>query len=101
MPYRPEPMPPGATSPSIMLNIGIAAAERGVRVVERVRPRRSRSAWSRAANVAESGTPNRVSLPSIAAPTACGTVPRVGSSARRVDGAMLPSARIAITATIA
>ena len=54
------------------------AAERGVRVVERVRPRRSRSAWSAAAKVAEFDTPNRASLPSIAAPTACGTVPWCG-----------------------
>ena len=58
IPYRPEPMPPGATSPSIMLKIVDAAAERGERVVERV-DRAGRGQRRRAANSADGGTPNR------------------------------------------
>src|SRR6478672_9311518 len=72
-PYRPEPTPPGATSPSIMLNIVIMP------------PNGVNESWKEftapvlvsvveAAKVAESETPKRISLPSIAAPTACGTV---------------------------
>ena len=79
MPYRPAPTPPGATSPSIMLTIGIMP------------PSAVYESWNEftapvevsvvaAAKVAEFDTPNRISLPSIAAPTACGTVPRPASS---------------------
>ena len=74
MPYRPEPVPPGATSPSCMLNIVIMP------------PRLVYESWNEstdpvevsvvdAANTAELGTPKRCSTPSIAALTAVGTVP--------------------------
>src|SRR5215470_7320325 len=98
MPYSPAPTPPGATSPSIILMIGS------------IPPSAVYESWNEstdpvevsvvdAANVAESGTPNRISLPSIAAPTACGTVPPWASSKPLVS-AMLAIARIAMTATI-
>src|SRR5258706_4718849 len=74
MPYNPEPVPPGATSPSIMFSIVT------------VPPSAVYESWNEstapvdvnvvaAANVADCGTPNRVSVPSVAAPTAVGTVP--------------------------
>ena len=99
MPYRPAPTPPGATSPSIMLTIGIMP------------PSAVYESWNEltapvevsvvaAAKVAEFDTPNRISLPSIAAPTACGTVPRPASSKTLVS-AMLAMARMPITARIA
>ena len=74
MPYRPEPVPPGATSPSIMFTIGMPP------------PSAVYESWNEstepvdvsvvdAAKVAELSTPNRCSVPSVAAPTAVGTVP--------------------------
>ena len=53
------------------------------------------------ANVAESGTPKRVSVPSLAAPTAFGHGAVVHRPGRDDQTTMLPIARIAITATIA
>jgi hypothetical protein len=52
------------------------------------------------ANTPESETPNLVSLPSIAAPTACGTVPPWVSSAQLVN-VTLAMAMTAITARMA
>ena len=74
IPYSPEPVPPGATSPSIMSTNAtpparlvyeswkLSTAPVEVNVVAE-------------ANTAESGTPKRCSVPSRAAPTAVGTVP--------------------------
>src|SRR5262249_37526129 len=99
IPYSPEPVPPGATSPSIMLTSSTAP------------PRLVYESWKEStdpvevsvvelANSAEFGTPNRVSVPSVAAPTATGTVPWWASCAPWT-AAQLPTARTAITATIA
>ena len=74
MPYSPEPVPPGAISPSIMFSSSVAPARLvyeswklstapvDVKVVAE-------------ANTAELGTPKRCSVPSRAEPTAVGTVP--------------------------
>jgi hypothetical protein len=99
MPYRPEPVPPGATSPSIMLMIGIMP------------PSAVYESWKEstapvevsvvaAANAAELGTPNRVSLPSVAAPTARGTVPSWAVS-KPIVSATLARAMTAMAARIA
>ena len=53
-----------------------------------------------AANVADWETPNRVSVPSVAAPTACGTVPWCASW-KAFTATTLTMASVAITATIA
>ena len=74
MPYRPEPVPPGATSPSIMFTIGT------------IPPKAVYESWKEftapvevsvvaEAKVADWEIPNRASVPSVAAPTASGTVP--------------------------
>ena len=52
------------------------------------------------ANVADCGTPNRVSVPSVAAPTAIGTVPPCATCSALIV-MMLPIAMIAIAATMA
>ena len=52
------------------------------------------------AKVADCSTPNRVSVPSLAAPTACGTVPGC-TPCTTLSTTMLPIAMIAIAATIA
>ncbi len=51
------------------------------------------------AKVAESSTPNRVSTPSLAAPTACGTVPAC-TPCSTFSATMLPTAIRAIAATM-
>ncbi len=99
IPYRPEPVPPGATSPSIMFSSSVAP------------PRLVYESWKLStdpvdvnvvpvANVAEFGTPKRVSVPSVLAPTAVGTVPWCipWKISIRVT---LRIANVAITATIA
>ena len=53
-----------------------------------------------AANVADCGTPKRVSVPSVAAPTAVGTVPP-WAICNALMATMLPIARIAMIAAIA
>ena len=85
MPYRPDPVPPGAISPSIMLNSSVAP------------PMDVYESWNEStapvdvtvvavANAADCGTPKRASVPSLAAPTACGTVPWCGALGRLVHG---------------
>ena len=99
MPYRPEPVPPGATSPSIMFRIGTPP------------PSDVYESWNEStapvdvnvvapANVADCTTPNRVSVPSVAAPTAWGTVPPWKPCSRLMT-TTLPIAMIAIAARIA
>src|SRR5262245_42696661 len=99
MPYRPEPVPPGATSPSIMLNIVMPP------------PSAVYESWNEStdpvlvsvvdeANVAELNTPNRDSVPSVAAPAAAGTVPGWVPCSTLIM-MILPSAMTAIAATIA
>jgi hypothetical protein len=99
MPYRPEPAPPGAISPSIMLAISTAP------------PSGVYESWDEltapvdvnvvaAAKVADCGTPNRASVPSVAAPTACGTVPW-WAIWTALTARTLPSARIAMMIAIA
>jgi hypothetical protein len=74
MPYRPEPVPPGATSPSCMLNISIMPPRLLYEsCTESIAPVDVSVVAS--AKTAESATPNRCSTPSADAPTAVGTVP--------------------------
>jgi hypothetical protein len=98
-PYRPEPVPPGATSPSIMVAIGTAP------------PSAVYESWNEStapvdvsvvadANVADWATPNRVSTPSVAAPTACGTVPWCATCSALIV-ITLPIARIPMMIAIA
>ena len=81
MPYRPEPVPPGATSPSIMFAIGTPP------------PSEVYESWNEStapvdvnvvalANVAESRMPKRISVPSVAAPTAAAPCHRARPAAR-------------------
>ena len=99
IPYRPEPVPPGATSPSIMF------------VIATIPPSAVYESWKEstapvevsvvaAAKVADCGTPNRLSVPSVAAPTACGTVPPC-CTCRTLTATIESTASVAITATIA
>ena len=99
MPYRPDPVPPGAISPSIMLNSSVAP------------PMDVYESWNEStapvevpvvavANAADCGTPKRTSVPSEAAPTAVGTVPCAAPWAASLT-ARLPTRMTAITATIA
>jgi hypothetical protein len=99
IPYRPEPTPPGATSPSAIFRMRLAP------------PRLVYESWNEStdpvdvpvvavANKAEFGTPKRVSVPSVAAPTASGTVPW-WASWNPVLTARLPSRISAMTDTIA
>jgi len=46
MPYRPEPVPPGATSPSLHVEHRHHAAHAGVGVVHRIDGTGGMSAWS-------------------------------------------------------
>ncbi len=99
IPYRPDPAPPGATSPSIMLSIGTAppsalnescmpfTAPVDVRVPT-------------PPNRAVAAMPNRCSLPSIAPPAASGAEPVAccSRSARATTGA---TASVAIAARTA
>ena len=74
IPYRPEPVPPGEISPSSMFSSSTpppspvyeecveSMAPVDVMVVD-------------TANIADSGIPNRTSLPSVAAPAACSATP--------------------------
>ncbi len=75
IPYRPEPTPPGATSPSIMLSIGImppsAVYESCIELTAPVEV-----SVLALPNSVEPKMPKRCSLPSIAAPASCGAVPR-------------------------
>jgi hypothetical protein len=99
IPYRPEPVPPGATSPSIMLKIVMPP------------PRAVYESWKEStdpvevsvvpsANTAEFSTPKRCSVPSLAEPTAVGTVP-LWTPCRALIATRLPIAMMAIAATIA
>ena len=98
-PYRPEPTPPGATSPSIMFASSTPP------------PRDVYESWNELtapvdvsvvddAKVAESETPNRASVPSVGPPTAVGTVPGWLSCAA-LTAMTLAIASTAITVRIA
>ena len=82
MPYRPEPVPPGAISPNIMFRIGTPPPS-GVNesCIELTAP--VDVSVVAFANSAEDGTPNRTSLPSIAAPAAWSAVPECVRLERR------------------
>ena len=99
MPYRPEPVPPGATSPSIMFSSSTPP------------PSAVYESWNEStdpvdvrvvadANVPELNTPNRDSVPSVAAPTAVGTVPGWAPCSMLIM-IMLPTAMITMAATMA
>ena len=81
IPYRPEPTPPGATSPVIMLTI-VTPPPSGVKLSWKLLTAPVDVSVVDVANSVEAGTPNRVSLPSIAAPAACSAVPRCCVSTR-------------------
>ena len=99
MPYRPEPTPPGAISPSIMLSIATPppgavnescielTAPVDVPVVD-------------APNSADAAAPNRTSLPSSAPPAAAGADPGPAISAQVSRATETPRSR-AITASTA
>src|SRR5262245_58940241 len=99
MPYRPEPVPPGATSPSIMFRIGTPPPS-GVYESWKESTAPVEVSVVAPANVADCGTPKRTSVPSVAEPTACGTVPPC-VTCNALSVMMLPSAMITLAATMA
>ena len=99
MPYRPDPVPPGATSPSCMLNIAIMPPRLVYEsCIESTAPVEVKVVAS--PKTAELATPNRCSMPSIAEPTEVGTVPWCCSCVHRMNPT-LRKASAAITAAIA
>ena len=70
-------------------------AERRVAVVHRVRPHRSTSRWSHAANSADAGAPNRISLPSKLPPGWVDVVAWFDAERRRPSGCRSTSNSVA------
>ena len=99
IPYSPEPTPPGATSPSIMLTIATPPPS-GVKLscMEFTDPVEVSVVAS--ANSADSGPPNRTSLPSIAAPASWVAVPPARAS-NQLSSATETVASAAMTPRIA
>ncbi len=99
IPYRPEPVPPGAISPSIMLKI-VRPPPKGVYESWKEFTAPVDVSVVEAAKRPEAAMPNRCSLPSIAAPAAFRAAPPCCDSAKVISAAEATQNR-PITATIA
>src|SRR5665647_164054 len=96
IPYIPDPVPPGATSPSPMLKIS------------RPPPSALNEEWNEStapvdvpvvdvANSDDAATPNRVSLPSMAAPASLSAVPGCAASSDHTPARISPHRAVSYT----